>query len=227
MLLLSCSLHVSTKRTSGLYIVPFASVSVHPFPMTWRTTLHTSTGTSSAEAPTVRSVSRRVSDRRRCLSNSASRRWLVCRVDDTQTMSAAKKGYSGRLRHLACTQRLSIGFLHEVGEDHEMTVDVSCTPTTEQKSGIFTKPMHPARYAKAINIINCGPGCDEGKKWRSEFSANGGRSNKNTAFVDPVKRPNPQCHAYDPQCYGKSCVSEQTSVRGLRYIELWLEWWYR
>ncbi len=83
-----------------------------------------------------------------------SKLWLMCKVDNTQALAAAKKGYSKRLRHLGRTQRVSLGFLNELIEDSDLKVRMDYASTLEQKADIFTKAMQPAAFAKARALIS-------------------------------------------------------------------------
>ena len=75
------------------------------------------------------------------------------RVDNTQAISAAKKGYSKRLRYLQRTHRVSIGAIHDLLEDAEQKVVVEHVESACQKGDMFTKPLPPGPFADARNRI--------------------------------------------------------------------------
>jgi hypothetical protein len=148
----------TTKSTSGLYIELFSPTSGHEFPIVWRTALQTSTASSSAESETV-SLSTGLRQEALPIQELlemllGKKLWIMCKVDNTQALAAAKKGYSKRLRHLGRTQRVSLGVLNELIEDADMKVQMNYASTTEQKADIFTKAMQPAAFIKARSLIS-------------------------------------------------------------------------
>ena len=66
---------------------------------------------------------------------------IRCFVDNTQAISAVKKGYSKKLRSLSRTQRVSIGVIHELVEDDDMMITVQHCPTAEMKGDLVTKAL--------------------------------------------------------------------------------------
>jgi hypothetical protein len=148
----------TSRSTSGLYIELFSPASGHTFPLVWRTALQTSTASSSAESETV-SLSTGLRQEALPIQELfetllGSKLWVMCKVDNTQALAAAKKGYSKRLRHLGRTQRVSLGFLNELIEDPDLRVCMEYASTTEQKADIFTKAMHPSAFVKARALIS-------------------------------------------------------------------------
>jgi hypothetical protein len=148
----------TSRSTSGLYIELFSPSSGHAFPIVWRTALQTSTASSSAESETV-SLSTGLRQEALPIQELfekllGTKLWLMCKVDNTQALAAAKKGYSKKLRHLGRTQRVSLGFLNELIEDSDLKVSMDYASTTEQKADIFTKSMQPAAFVKARGLIS-------------------------------------------------------------------------
>jgi hypothetical protein len=148
----------TSRSTSGLYIELFSPASGHCFPIVWRTALQTSTASSSAESETV-SLSTGLRQEALPIQELfqtllGSKLWLMCKVDNTQALAAAKKGYSKRLRHLGRTQRVSLGFLNELIVDPDLRVRMDYASTLEQKADIFTKAMQPAAFIKARALIS-------------------------------------------------------------------------
>ena len=143
----------SSRSTSGLFVELASPTPGRTFPLVWRSVLQTTTGSSSAETETVslsaglRQEGLPIQELLEVLIGKRLR--IKCRVDNTQAIAAAKKGYSKRLRHLSRTQRVSIGVLNDMVEDPDMCVDVDYVPTMEQKGDIFTKALLPAAFIRA------------------------------------------------------------------------------
>ena len=74
-------------------------------------------------------------------------------IDNSQAILAIQRGYSKKLRHLGRTQRVNLGFLHDVLEDEEMRYGVVHRPTAEMKADIFTKALAAPQFAKAVAPI--------------------------------------------------------------------------
>ena len=68
---------------------------------------------------------------------------VMCEVDNTQAITAAKKGYSKKLRALPRTHRVSLGVVHECVSDPRMQVGVEYCPTDVMKGDMFTKALLP------------------------------------------------------------------------------------
>ena len=82
------------------------------------------------------------------------RRLLIrTRVDNTQAISAAKKGYSKRLRYLQRRHRVSIGAIHDLLEDAEQRVVIEYVESSQQKGDMFTKPLLPGPFQLARDHI--------------------------------------------------------------------------
>ena len=71
------------------------------------------------------------------------------KVDNTQAISAIKKGYSKKLRCLSRTHRCSIGAMHERYSDPEVCMEVVYEPTATHKCDFFTKALNPGPFALA------------------------------------------------------------------------------
>lgn len=65
---------------------------------------------------------------------------LECMVDNTQALAAVKRGYSKKLKFLMRTQRVSIGFLHDISQPG-FDVSMHYCKTSEQKADVFTKAL--------------------------------------------------------------------------------------
>ena len=78
---------------------------------------------------------------------------MVCRVDNTQAIASAKKGYSKRLRSLNRTHRISISALHEIFADESQRCSVEWIETAKQKGNIYTKALGPAQFASERELV--------------------------------------------------------------------------
>ena len=76
---------------------------------------------------------------------------LIAKCDNTQAIGAAHKGYSKKLRFLEKVHRCSIGSLNELVTSGAMRVEYH--PTATLKADIFTKPMTPAKFVQARELI--------------------------------------------------------------------------
>ena len=72
-------------------------------------------------------------------------------TDNTQAIDVAHKGYSKKLRFLEKVHRCSIGSLHELVTSGVIAVEYH--PTATLKADIFTKPMTPAKFLQARELI--------------------------------------------------------------------------
>ena len=82
---------------------------------------------------------------------------LVCKVDNTQAIEAAKKGYSKRLRYLNRIHRIAIGSLHEIFGDREQCCRVECIESAKQKGNIYTKSLSPAQLIAGRELVGMHP----------------------------------------------------------------------
>ena len=73
---------------------------------------------------------------------------VSCQVDNLQAITAAKKGYSKKLRALPRTHRVSLGVVNECVVDPAMQVEVEHCPTLDMKGDLFTKALLPAPFIR-------------------------------------------------------------------------------
>jgi hypothetical protein len=76
------------------------------------------------------------------------------KIDNMQAISAIKKGYSKKLRHIARTQRVCLGLLNELLNDPEIKMQIEHCPTLEMKGDLFTKALNAPKFAEALRMIN-------------------------------------------------------------------------
>ena len=74
-------------------------------------------------------------------------------IDNQQAISAIKRGYSKKLRHLGRTQRVNFGFLNDILEDPEMLYEVVHRPSKEMKADLLTKALAGPQFILARDLI--------------------------------------------------------------------------
>ena len=117
----------------------------------WRSSRDTFTASASAESETVSASTaiRHIGLPVQTLLQAMIGGRLVpirVKVDNTQAISAIKKGYSKKLRCLNRTHRVSIGAVNEIYLDPECALDVEYEPTATHKGDFHTKVLGPAIY---------------------------------------------------------------------------------
>ena len=78
---------------------------------------------------------------------------ILHHMDNTHAITAIKKGYSKKLRHLQRTHRVCIGLLHECSEDPEIQMKIVHCPTVEMKADMFTKALNAPNFVDALKLI--------------------------------------------------------------------------
>ena len=75
---------------------------------------------------------------------------LLCLEDNTQCIAAVKKGYSPALRHLARTERITLGVAHEqfFGDNSNFVLEYQ--ESSKHKGDSFTKKLVPHLFEIAI-----------------------------------------------------------------------------
>ena len=72
--------------------------------------------------------------------------------DNESCIKIVKHGYSPALRYLDKTQRVDIGWLHEVFHRDELA-ELHPEPTEAMKADIFTKAIAPCHWQHALQLI--------------------------------------------------------------------------
>ena len=84
---------------------------------------------------------------------------LVVHEDNTQCISAVKRGYSTALKHLPRHCRMDLGFVNDViaGVDEDGNKcywsEIVHEPTATQKGDIFTKSLDRAKFLQGRQLL--------------------------------------------------------------------------
>ena len=156
---------MTTKSTSGFYLEVIGSGTPERaercFPISWGCHRQGSTSQHTGEAEIVSLASclrKEVMPTQILLSKLLRRpvRSVLCEDNNTAIISA-RKGYSPNMRHLARTQRISIGLLHETIHDEadhpEGDIELIKIDTKIHKGDMFTKELEVRDYVTAIDRI--------------------------------------------------------------------------
>ncbi|CAE7856329.1 unnamed protein product [Symbiodinium microadriaticum] len=76
---------------------------------------------------------------------------LVIHEDNQATILVAKKGYSPKLRHIACTHKVNLGSIAEVLDEDD--VKLHYVETNSQAADIFTKALAPQKWDNALRLL--------------------------------------------------------------------------
>ena len=133
----------TTRSTTGFHVELVGKKSGNVWAISWGSVLQTTTGSATAETETV-SASHTL--RREAIPIQillehflGSRVPIVMLIDNTQCLSAIKKGYSKKLRHIGRTQRVCVGLLNELTVDKELKISAQHCPTDRHKGDMYTK----------------------------------------------------------------------------------------
>ena len=75
------------------------------------------------------------------------------RVDNTQAITAMKRGYSKKLKSLQRCHRCALGVIHELITDDSQKVTVKWIESPKQKGDVFTKSQVPLKFREALTMI--------------------------------------------------------------------------
>ena len=155
----------TTKSTSGYWLEVMGDQG-RRFPLCWGARRQGCTTQCTAEAETV-SLSACVKNAAipmQHLLESIFQREIMCEVyeDNSACIAAIKRGYSPSLKHLMRTQRVSLGFLHEIFFEDEWDFDeekkspkmtLMKADTAVHRGDMFTKEVDPQRFAACLDLI--------------------------------------------------------------------------
>ena len=94
---------------------------------------------------------------------------LRCLEDNTQCLQAAETGYSGVLRHLPRTQRISVGVVHETFSEKSDQHELIYQGTSSHKGDMFTKRLDPNAFERVLTLINLVR--PDGSKYKADWAA--------------------------------------------------------
>ena len=147
----------TSKSTSGLWVELRSADGLRCWPLAWRSKRQGSTASSTPEAETISMPTGLMSEGlpMQDLFTAALGRTVHprCLEDNTTAISAARAGYSPALRHLARTERISLGVLYEsFVESGDCTLQYQIS--AEHKGDMFTKRLDPVSFEAAILRAN-------------------------------------------------------------------------
>ena len=147
----------TSKSTSGLWVELRSADGQRSWPLAWRSKRQGSTASSTPEAETISMATGLKSEglpMQDLFSVALGRTvHLRCLEDNTTAISAARAGYSPALRHLARTERISLGVLYEsFVESGDCTLQYQVS--VEHRDDMFTTRLDPVSFEAAIIRAN-------------------------------------------------------------------------
>ena len=151
----------TSRSTTGVWVELASRKSGNTWPISWSSSRQTSTSSSTAEAETVaasHAMRREAIPAQLLLEECLGVRLHIEHfIDNMQAISAIRKGYSKKLRHLRRTQRVAIGLLNDSINDPELDMSVSHQKTDGMKADLFTKALEILKFDAARSMIRLGP----------------------------------------------------------------------
>ena len=149
----------TSKSTSGLWLELQSACGTRCWPLSWRSKRQGSTASSTCEAEVISAATALKAEALPMLDlleQALGRQIkLLCLEDNTQCIAACNSGYSKALAHLARTERIAHGVLHEVFVEHiSGPAEMRHEPTETHKGDMFTKRLDPAPFEEALKRIN-------------------------------------------------------------------------
>ena len=159
--------YMSTKSTSGYYLELFSGDDVlkqnRCFPISWGSNKQgcTSQHTGESEVVSLASCLRKELLPTQLLMEKLLRRPVDALIleDNNAAITAVNKGYSPNMRHLPRTQKTSIGLLHEIIVEEDITCDsigkieLMKVDTKVHKGDMFTKELEVRDFAAAVDLL--------------------------------------------------------------------------
>ena len=148
----------TTASTSGMWAELHGRASGGTWPLAWWSRKQKVTASSTCEAETV-SLSAGLRGEGIPLQIMIGQMLgcdisLRCMEDNTQTISAVRRGYSKKLRQLSRTHRVSLGVINECLENPDLMIEIEYCPTAEHKADGLTKAMGRPQFEVARNNMN-------------------------------------------------------------------------
>ena len=165
----------NSKSTTG-YWVELAGLEGRTFPLAWCARFQTSTSTHTCESETValaEVLKKEVLPLKILLEGILGRK--VCAEimeDNSACITSCEKGFSPAMRYIGRTQKVNLGFLHDVmfpeisedpldiaitanraGGDSSKDISLLKVETSLQKGDLFTKDMDRVRFEQCAEMI--------------------------------------------------------------------------
>ena len=156
--------YMDTKSTSGFFL-EIAGNDGRGMPLSWGCKKQGSTAqhTDEAEVVSMATSTRNELLPMQMLMQIILQRPVVAEIreDNAAAITAVMKGFSPALRHIYRTQRISLGFLHELvvpdpersGDESEGRIELIKEPTATHKGDMFTKELEPKDFERALDLI--------------------------------------------------------------------------
>ena len=152
----------SSRSTSGCWIE--LSAGERSFPLAWWSKKQDCTATHTCEAETVSACTalKEVVPMQDFLEAALGRPVpAVLKEDNSAALIACSKGYSPAMRGLRRTQRVSIGYIHDVISTPATSstggVVMEKAPTATHKGDMFTKPLDTNKFNLSLGLIQVKP----------------------------------------------------------------------
>lgn len=150
----------TSRSTSRVFVEAFCEESGRFWPISWASKKQGCTASSTCEAETV-ALSTGVRGEgiaiQRMMSAFLARSvHLVAEVENTQAIAAVARGHSKKLRHLARSQRVNIGFLHDLVSG-DFGVRVEYCRSDQQKAYMFTMSLLVHTFLADRSMIGVEP----------------------------------------------------------------------
>eukprot|EP00971_Amphidinium_carterae_P336445 6472816-Amphidinium_carterae.3 len=145
-----------TKSTSGAWI-ELLDESGNSWPISWLSKKQGSSAFATCESETIalntalREEGIPILDLLCAIMGREIR--MTCYEDNEQTISAVRRGYSKKLRHLPRVHKISVGTLHELLSGDSPIGELKYHPTATHKADMFTKCLKPIMFQSALDRI--------------------------------------------------------------------------
>eukprot|EP00971_Amphidinium_carterae_P126249 2501085-Amphidinium_carterae.1 len=152
-----CGDAADTKSTSGVWVELHSPDTGACWPVAWASKRQGASAFSTCESEVVamsyalREEGLPLLDLVRSITGKDVK--LVCKEDNTQAISAIKRGYSKKLRHIPRVHKVSLGALHEVLASDNSIGCIQYHPTASHKADLFTKTLDRNRFETCCKLV--------------------------------------------------------------------------
>jgi hypothetical protein len=148
-----CGSREDTRSTSGGFLALVGPNTF--FPLSWVSKKQTATSKSTAESELV-SLSLSLFDEGLPMLTlwqkvAGPGLTLVIKEDYEATIKIVNKGYSPKIRSLARTHRVSVGDIHDIIQQDDVSIEH--VATEDQAADIFTKALEPQKWGNALALL--------------------------------------------------------------------------